>query len=312
MNDSYFNEKQETGFFNRNKVVSFAIIISCMLFICIFFMEKSRSVLNMVPLLRGEVHLDGGFIITTIKNKYPIIIKKNDPFIGKQLRFSGSIKSIFAAVADSLCRPNDVVVEVGAHFGYNALSLGDRLRGGGKYYAYEPNPFVISCLRKSIVLNDLEQVIFPKSIAISGKEGTCHIEDCVALASSVQDDDEPISPNQAQDHKFIDVNCNTLDKELSDEIQPITLLLIDIPGFEFSIIKGARDIMKRSPDIKLVVAIDMDESSKTLDPQKELEELAENGYKFYIAETPKTYTSAKISEILAKKKMVLLIAKCDP
>jgi FkbM family methyltransferase len=282
-----------------------------MLFICMFFMEKSRSVLNVVPLLRGEVPLPNGFIITTIKHKFPIIIKKNDPFIGRQLRFSGDIKSVFAAVADSLCHRDDTVVEVGAHFGYNALTLGDRLRNGGKYYAYEPNLSVVSCLRKSVVLNDLEHVVFPRSIAIADREGICHIEDCLALAPD-QDDDDLIAPQPPQEvPKFIDVSCNTLNRELADEIHPVTLLLIDIPGLEFSIIKGARDVMKHSPNIKLVVAIDVEASSRSFDPQKEFEELEKDGYKFYVAETPKIYISAKTHEILARKKMVLIITKCD-
>jgi FkbM family methyltransferase len=309
MGDNYSDGKQEKGFFNRNKAVAFAIIISCMLFVFIFFMEKSKSVLNMVPMFRGEVPLAEGFVITTIRHKYPIVIKKNDPFIGRQLRFFGDIKSIFAAVADSMCNQDDIVVEVGAHFGYNVLSLGNRLRNGGKYYAYEPNISIISCLRKSVVLNDLEGVVYPRNVAISDVEGVYHLEDCLSLAQEQDDDLIAASPEA----KFIDVKCSTLDKELANESKPITLLLIDIPGLEFSIIKGALGIMSRSPGIRLIVALDLDasSSSRNIDPQKELRELERSGYKLYIADAPNVYISSKIPEILARKKVVLLITKRD-
>ncbi|MDR2766134.1 MAG: FkbM family methyltransferase [Holosporaceae bacterium] len=303
MEESYFDEKPEAGFFSKNKMVIWSVIISSMICALAVHVERHKTVENIIPVLRGEVSLGEDFVITTIKNKSPILIKKDDPFVGSQLRFSGDIKSLFSVAADSLCKPKDVVLEVGAHFGYNAINLGNHLRHSGKYYAFEANHTVFSCLKKSIALNDLVRVIFPKCIAISGHVGACSIDDCISMKALPQGGFT--KPN------VIHVKCSTIDTELADEASSVTLLLIDIPGLEFPIINGAKKAIHGSRHIKIIVSFDNEASSSSCDVQEELKKLAAAGFKFYVIEAPNVHTPVDIPEIISRGKAVLVITRDD-
>jgi FkbM family methyltransferase len=292
------SRNDEVGFFERNKLVALAIIIGCMLFIGMFFMEKSKSVKNMIPVFRGEVPLDDGFSITTIRGKYPILIKKDDPLVGSQLRFSGSVRSVFSEVAANLVKKNDVVVEIGSHFGYNTINIAKKLENG-KFYAFEPNGKVFSYLKKSIFLNDLSDIVVLRNVGISDSRGNYSIDDCLFV------------PGKDKGSREILVNMNTLDEELMGELSSVSLLLIDIPGFEFSIISSADRTIACSPNIKIVVFFDKNASSETFKIEKiesELRKLENDGFYLYIAETDK-YVKVNVEELLKLEKEVLIITR---
>ncbi len=290
---------QESSFFERNKVVSFSIIIACMLFIGIFFMEKSKSVINMIPILRGEVSLGNNFVITTTRNGYPILIKKDDPTVGNQLRFSGDVRSIFDDIVFSLCEKGGVIIEVGAHFGYRSIHFGKFLDGNGKIYAFEPNFGVFSNLRKTIFLNELDNTVVLKNIAISDYKGTCNIDDCLSI--------KKLHDGTFSKPRNITVNCSTLDDEMATEMRPIKLLSIDIPGSEFSIIKGAWNIINRSPDIIMVVSFDNDPINKNA--EQELKQLEQNNFNFYVSGKGSTLKEITLQELLKPQETILVITK---
>lgn len=290
---------QESSFFERNKVVSFSIIIACMLFIGIFFMEKSKSVINMIPILRGEVSLGNNFMITTTRNGYPILIKKDDPIVGNQLRFSGDARSNFDDVVFSLCEKGGVIIEVGAHFGYRSIHFGKFLGGNGKVYAFEPNFGVFSNLRKTVFLNELDNTVVLKNVAISDYKGTCNIDDCLTIKKL--DDGTFSKPRN------ITVNCSTLDDEMASEMRSVKLLSIDIPGSEFAIIKGAWSIINRSPDIIMVVSFDNDPINK--DAEQELKKLEQNNFNFYVPSKGSALKEVNLQELLKPQKTILVITK---
>ncbi|MDR1560764.1 MAG: FkbM family methyltransferase [Holosporaceae bacterium] len=288
------------SFLSKNKIVVFSVVFACIAFVATFFIEKSQ-ISDFIPSFNEEISLENNFIITIIKNKYPILIKKDDPFVESCLRVSGDVKSLFSETAISLCKENDIVAEVGAHFGYNSINIGMILKKRGKYYAFEANAGVCSCLRKNIILNDLENVVFLKNTAISDREGTFDLEDCMSIVRKQN--------GNYTKPRLVTVSCNTLDKELAREIKPISMLLIDIPGNEFSIIKGARNIIDGSPNIKLVVSFDKTLSFEKFNVKKELENLQEKDFRFYIAEAPNEYVYVTLDEVMSKEKAVLIMAR---
>jgi FkbM family methyltransferase len=268
-------------------------------------MEKSKSVQNMIPTLRGEVLLENGFSITTTRKHYPIVIKKDDPIVGSRLRLSGNIRSAFAETVISLAQKGEAVVEIGAHFGYNVINIAKKISNSGKYYAFEPNDGILTCLKKSVILNDLEDVVVCKNVAASDTEGTISIDDYLSITKkSKKDYTKPRS---------ILVRSNTIDNELGSELRPISMLLIDIPGSEFSILKGAENTIAHSPNIKIVISIDPQELSKNLNLEGELRKFSNRGFHFYLAETPNKYVKIGIRDILLQKReTIVVIARNEP
>jgi FkbM family methyltransferase len=288
------------NFLTQNKLFSIAVSVSCLLFIGILFSEEAANLINIVPLIRGEVSLENNMVITTISGKYPFMVKKNDPQVGRQLRFFGSVKSIFSETIIDLCRKDDVVVEIGSCYGYNSVLLGKKIGTGGKLYCFEPNPLLFSCLKKNIAINDLESNSILKKIAVSSASGSCNIEDYLSISS--MPDGSYTKPRSTS------VECSTIDQELKTELKPINLLALDIPGYEFLILDGASRIMEHG-NIIVVLVFNRQESSKNVDVEKELGELHDLGFRFYKSDGKNDMFPITIDEILQLESAVLVLSR---
>ncbi|MDR2107712.1 MAG: FkbM family methyltransferase [Holosporaceae bacterium] len=294
-------ELSRTGFFGRNKIVLIAVIIACVLFAAAFFMERSKSVVDIIPVLRGEISLQNGFAITTTREQYPILIKKDDPIVGSKLRFSGDPRSLFAETAAFLVESGDIVVEVGAHFGYNAVRIGNKLGRHGKYYAFEPNDGIAAYFRKSIMLNDLEDIVVLKTVAVSNTEETISIDDYLSISKNP--DGSFTKP------RSITADCSTLDIELAGELRPVSLLLADIPGLEFDIIGGAKKLIDNSDKIKIIISLNKEIASTRYHAGRELKKMQERGFRIYMAEGFHRCKEADIDEIISQKEAVVILSK---
>ncbi|MDR2268369.1 MAG: FkbM family methyltransferase [Holosporaceae bacterium] len=286
----------EGNFFEKNRPFYIIAIVAFFLFMIIIVMEKYRVMEDLIPMLRGEVSLENDIIVTSTRGKNPLLVKKTDPFIGKRLRMSGAVKSIFSETILDMCHSNDVVVEVGAHFGYNSVLLGKKVKDG-KVYCLEPNSSIFSYLRKNIIINDLESVCILKNVAISGVKGDCVIEDYFTILGS------------HNKQNTIHVSCNTLDNEIKERINSVNLLAIDIPGMEFLILSGAAKMLSESADIVVVVTFNKEESSKRVDIAGELKRLHSSGFHFYLAGGSNDISPITIAEILELTNAVLIFSK---
>lgn len=282
-----------------NKLISFCIILSLIVFFGVIVCEKNKVFTRFIPRLRGEVVLPDNYIITSIDKRYPILIKKNDPRIGQQLRYKGSVESLFDNVALNLCMRGDHVVEIGSHYGYNPIMLGQLLRMNGKYIAIEGSPTVARCLYKNIVLNDLLDTVEVVKIAAADHKGTCDISDDVL--TNPDDDDDVV-----QTESLI-VACDTLDNILKDK--KVSLILIDIPGAVFEVLRGAEKVIDETPGLRLLINLDTSKIDKTIDIRGDLVSLQQRGMKFYEVVSADEVREIFIDEIINKKKFVMLMKK---
>jgi FkbM family methyltransferase len=297
--DTEVSMPEKTSFFDKNKTAAYGIIIASLLFVCIYFLEGSKTIVEFVPILRGEVELGDGLVITTTKYHRPIIIKKDDAFVG-QLRFSGEIRSNFDRIIRNLYNEGDIIVEVGAHFGARTINFADRVKKNGKVYAFEPNFDVFSKLKKTIILNDLEYSVSLKDVAISDTIGMIEIEDCLSI--SKKEDGTYTTPRN------ITTKCSTLDAEVDRHVQnSINLLAIDIPGSEFSILRGALNILDKSRDIIIVLLFDND--PPVTNAEKEFKKLEKMGFKFYLSDEHDRLSSVALKDLLNQKEVVLVISR---
>lgn len=290
--------EERSGFFNRNRPVAFAIIIACMLFIFIFFLEESKVVVGLVPTFRGEVKLPNDFVITTTKSGCPVIVKKDDPK-AINVRFSGEIRSNFDKVVHSLYSSSSTIVEVGAHFGERTIEFGHRVRNTGKVFAFEANYGVFSNLKKSIMLNDLDDVISVKNIGIYDRKGSLSIRDNLSGTRG--------KSGRFMKKRDITVQCDTLDAEMDSFKGTVDLLSIDIPQSEYQILKGSEELIKRSPNIVIIVAIDSESGVDNI--KRELRKFRKNGFKFYCAKNDGSLSSITLNEVTKIDELILVITR---
>jgi FkbM family methyltransferase len=134
-----------------------------------------------------------------------------------------------------LLKPGDVYVDVGANIGTLSLCASITVTNTGKVIAIEPHPKTFGYLKDNIALNG-----FTNLQAFNYAVGK---EDGVLLFSSINSDDQNKVMISGED--AIKVAVKKLDSLLQNETH-ITLLKIDVEGFEKFVIEGAIEVLKRT------------------------------------------------------------------
>lgn len=140
-------------------------------------------------------------------------------------------------------KPGDTVVDVGANIGDTSIVCAQAVGRAGSVYAFEPHPTVFSWLVENIRLNDLPNVTV-SNLALGSAE------DAVDFSNDRRDDMNRIVSSGAQS---IRVPLKTLDAALP-LLSHVTLLKIDVEGFELFVLRGAVETLKRVSAVYVEVA----------------------------------------------------------
>ena len=131
-------------------------------------------------------------------------------------------------------RPGDIVVDVGANIGSTALAASIIVGQKGQVFAIEAHPRIFRYLVENVKLNQVTN-IFSYNVALGDKSGEIYFSDKKA-------DDE----NAVLDHAGgIKVPVHRLD-DLDINTAEITLLKIDVEGFEKYVLEGASKRLEKT------------------------------------------------------------------
>ena len=280
--------------------IPFYMILFILVFLGGIFAGKNKIFSRFFPQSAGMVVLPNNYVITSIDNKFPIIINEHDLRIKEELSPESTVTSLFDDAALNLCMKGDGVAEVGAHYGYNAIMLGQILKTGEKYVAIEANPSVAKCLRKNLMLNDLLENVEIIEKAASNQKGSGLMEDIISLIKSESGFDKIVT-------NTVSIECETLNEMLKDK--GISLILIGVPNAAFAILKGADKIIDESDNIRILAHLDMERVDKSIDIRDALTFLTEHGLKFYEVVSANSIKEIFIDEIINKKEFVVLMKK---
>lgn len=150
-------------------------------------------------------------------------------------------------------KSNSIIVDVGACYGEYTLLCANKAKDG-TVIAIEPNPYHFELLKKGIEANNFKNVILV-NMALSDKEeevdfyiGNEHMEGSTLFKDKMT---QELGHNNK--HEIIKVKSITLDKLLSNfNIDKIDILKIDAEGAELKIIKGAKNTLKNSKNLKIL------------------------------------------------------------
>jgi FkbM family methyltransferase len=133
--------------------------------------------------------------------------------------------------------PGDVVIDVGAGFGAEALVFSRLVGSTGSVISLEPHPATYSWFIRLCRLNSLENVT-PLQIAVSAEEGDLIITDQEAYERNTV---------LADGSDGITVRARTLDDLARDlNISQVNLLTMNIEGAEQLAIRGMADLVDRT------------------------------------------------------------------
>lgn len=145
-----------------------------------------------------------------------------------------------------------VVLDVGANVGAYALLFGQWVGPCGTVVAFEPQPEIHRGLAAHIRLNRLEAVVRPVPSAVSDREASSAWlvagsagEARLAAASDRAADAAP-PPGTPTAVVSLDRFC------ARERLQP-DVIKIDVEGWELAVLRGARELIARSPGLALFV-----------------------------------------------------------
>lgn len=118
----------------------------------------------------------------------------------------------------------------------------------GRVYAFEPDPRNCAVLRRNVALNGLNEIIEVKEIALSDISGWTKF----FLADGDPSTSSIVYPDSSA--RQITVPCARLDEILA-YVKMVNFLKIDAEGAETQILRDARDIISRSPDIWILCEV---------------------------------------------------------
>lgn len=183
-----------------------------------------------------------------------VVYNKNDLYIGKAVEKYGEFSELEVDLFKQLCRPGDVVVEVGANIGTHTVVLSSIVGEQGRVYAFEPQPIVFYTLCANVAINSLSNV-HCFNLAAGATEGFVMIPNF--------DYNEPGNYGSIEVDKFKQgnqVRRVRLDNYL--DVPSLKFLKIDVEGMESEVIRGAKKLITRH---KPVLYVENDRIAKSKD-----------------------------------------------
>lgn len=145
----------------------------------------------------------------------------------------------------------------------------------------EANPSIFELLTKNIQLNELTNVIPLNCAAFSEKTQIKFFVNNDLRNNqfgTINSDIDNFANKGLEQHVYVD--ANTVDSILSEnniEIQEVKWMKIDVEGAEFDVIKGSKDLISNSKNLRLIVEIHNLSNGTTY--HKEIKEFLESfGY----------------------------------
>lgn len=147
---------------------------------------------------------------------------------------------------EALHVPHSIVIDVGANIGAYAIPLAKAF-GDIEIHAFEPNPFAVERLRRNLSMNGVKNVLL-QQYAVGAQPGRMDLhafgENDLGLSSLI--------PPSKEGSKNIPVEVITLDGFYGMKQRPISLIKIDVQGFELGVLQGGRSLIpKQKPYILL-------------------------------------------------------------
>jgi FkbM family methyltransferase len=141
-------------------------------------------------------------------------------------------------------RPGMRVVDVGAHFGYEALLASKLVGDTGRVVSFEPQPAVFSVLTKNLRGRDNAR---PVNAAVGASVGNVQMEAVDILQSM-------FAGVAKHENTQASVVLTTLDQALLPEERPVDFLKCDVEGHEMDVLRGAIEVLTNDQPLLVLEA----------------------------------------------------------
>lgn len=183
------------------------------------------------------------------------------------------------AFLDSILRPGDCFVDVGANNGIHSLRAARSVGPQGLVVAFEPQKRLFDLLHRSICANVMLDRVRLRRMAIGSETGTVHLGKFAHLSGSAtltqnsQIVDREEVPMATFPTALADVSA-----ELGRSVEP-DVIKIDVEGFEYSVWDGMKDWTRTRQVLTIVLEFSaVSYRDLGADPSKLLAEFVDYGF----------------------------------
>jgi FkbM family methyltransferase len=213
---------------------------------------------------------DGSVLTQTIHNvKY--FIDPDDLIIAPQMVIYRQWEADVSQVFHHLCRDSSVVVDVGANFGYFSVLAANLIsnRGTGQVFAFEPNPKLAELLRRNVEINWSIAPVSIHQAAVADAAGEVQLYVPKGHGANAS-----LSAPENVESLAVTVPAVRLDDVIPQDLA-VDVMKIDVEGHELSVLRGARAVIGRSPNLNLIMEWSRKQMLQAgIDPALVLAELA--------------------------------------
>jgi FkbM family methyltransferase len=173
----------------------------------------------------------------------PMMYRDNDMYVGRSYELYGEYSEHEIELLRTLIPRSTMVLDVGANIGALTVPLAQHVGEGGHVIAFEPQRLVWQMLTGNVALNDLRNVT-PHYAAVGADRGI------VEIPISDMDNEANHGGCSLRDAHNPDVRTERVkilrldDLHHAGLLSSVSLIKIDVEGYEFDVIQGAEQTIK--------------------------------------------------------------------
>ena len=251
-------------------------------------------------------HLKPDFII--IQNQKMFL----DPKDSLQLSLNGVYSEFETEIVKNEIKPNDVVIDIGAHIGYFTLLFTMLVGPKGKVFSFEPEPKNFELLKKNIEINNHQNIISECRV-VSDKNEKCILYTFTS-SSGANRIYKPENNSEAKPIKSESISLDEYFKN-SSYSKKIKFIKIDVEGAEFQALLGMKSIIQSNSKLKLFIEFNPSFLKQMgTEPKDLLDFLTKNNFTLFLIDSEKhclieSTTDNILKSNLYKDQVVNLLCK---
>lgn len=152
-------------------------------------------------------------------------------------------------------RPGDVVIDVGAHWGYYTVLAATLCGPTGKVFAFEPHPRNYALLAKNVAANNLTNVVATEKAASEQNSRAELILSSNSMGHSLVHGPLEWRPTSSAVWQPITVETITLDEFFRSSCICPRLLKMDVEGAEPLALRGMDHLISQNPQMTIVTEL---------------------------------------------------------
>lgn len=142
---------------------------------------------------------------------------------------------------------NGHVIDAGANIGYTTLLFASRVRFPFLVHAFEPEPRNVDLLERNVRRSRFAERIVIHRAAVGARRGTAQL----AVNRGHPGDHRVVTAASPPTDRCVKVELVAIDEVISD--QPVSLIKIDVQGFELEASRGMAGTLEDNPKIAVVL-----------------------------------------------------------